>query len=99
MPTFRRCLLSQYNGVISERQYCPHSFTPLRTRSHIKICFYFPALLCLMQAYDIFVFYFDNNCNKDKKGRAGRNAQRQTKSIIGLGAGLERASMSFDLCY
>jgi len=40
------------------------------------------------------VFYFDN-CNKDKEGRAGRNAQRQAKSIIGLGAGLERASLSF----
>jgi hypothetical protein len=48
--------------------------------------------------WHICVFYFGNNCNKDKKGRAGRNAQRKTKSIIGLGVGLERASVSFELC-
>ena len=64
-----------------------------------KYQFILPGTLCLRQTYDIFVFYFDNNSNKDKKGRAGRNAQRQTKSIIGLGAGLERASVSFELCY
>ena len=46
-----------------------------------------------------YLFYFDNNCNKNKEGRAGRNAQRQAKSIIGLGAGLERASVSFELCH
>jgi hypothetical protein len=45
-----------------------------------------------------YLFYFDNKCKKDKKGRAGRNAQRKTKSVIGLGAGLGRASMSFELC-
>ena len=44
------------------------------------------------------MFCFDNNCNKDKKGTAGRNAQRKTKHIIGLGVGLERASVSFELC-
>ena len=44
------------------------------------------------------VLYFDNS-NKDKKGRAGRNTQRKTKSIIGLGVGLERGSGLSELCY
>jgi hypothetical protein len=45
------------------------------------------------------VLYFDNSSNKDKKGRAGRNTQRKTESIIGLGVGLERGLGLSEMCY